>query len=401
MLCVVLLAGADGRRGRDLVSAATALRDRRRGHGHRRARTTAGTSTTPTTATACCGRRASSLSASCAAGERLAAAGRSARREPGRRRASTRSTCASGRGRGGAFDLQAGRIPPVFGALRARAATARDNPLIGDPLAYQYLTTLRADALPARRRRPAAHARRRLARRLSRRLQTGTRRAAARGRAALGHGRRRRASAAERLQVAAAVTQGTLSNPRVRDDNDGKQISARVDWRPGCRASCSALSAARGAYLAREAHGDAAAGDRARPDLPRSAPPGADVEYSRGHWLLRARKACGTPGTRPPPASRSAARTLTRAGARSLEGRYKLWPGVYVAARFDRLGFGDVHGTDRTGALGRARLAPGDGRRLHVTRAALAQGRLPAQLARRRLRAGERPRRGARRPVWF
>ena len=47
-----------------------------------------------------------------------------------------------------AFDVQAGLIPPVFGAF-SRHAYGSDNPLIGFPLGYQYLTSLRADALPA------------------------------------------------------------------------------------------------------------------------------------------------------------------------------------------------------------------------------------------------------------
>src|SRR5258708_14208729 len=46
-----------------------------------------------------------------------------------------------------AFDIQAGRIPPVFGAF-ARRAYGADNPLIGYPLAYQYLTSLRPDPVP-------------------------------------------------------------------------------------------------------------------------------------------------------------------------------------------------------------------------------------------------------------
>src|SRR5262245_5909752 len=40
------------------------------------------------------------------------------------------------------FDIQAGRVPPTFGAF-ARRAYATSNPLIGYPLAYQYLTSLR------------------------------------------------------------------------------------------------------------------------------------------------------------------------------------------------------------------------------------------------------------------
>ena len=46
------------------------------------------------------------------------------------------------------FDIQVGRVPPTFGAF-ARRTYANDNPLIGYPLAYQYLTSLRPDALPA------------------------------------------------------------------------------------------------------------------------------------------------------------------------------------------------------------------------------------------------------------
>src|SRR5690606_31341499 len=46
------------------------------------------------------------------------------------------------------LDFQAGRIPPVFGRF-ARLTYAADNPLIGYPLAYQYLTSLRADAVPS------------------------------------------------------------------------------------------------------------------------------------------------------------------------------------------------------------------------------------------------------------
>ena len=45
------------------------------------------------------------------------------------------------------IDVQAGRIPPTFGAF-SRRRYGTDNPLIGYPLLYQYLTSLRADALP-------------------------------------------------------------------------------------------------------------------------------------------------------------------------------------------------------------------------------------------------------------
>src|SRR5687767_3698764 len=46
------------------------------------------------------------------------------------------------------LDVQIGRIPPTFGGS-TRRTYGHDNPLIGSPLAYQYLTSLRADSVPA------------------------------------------------------------------------------------------------------------------------------------------------------------------------------------------------------------------------------------------------------------
>ena len=59
---------------------------------------------------------------------------------------------------------------------------------------------------------------------------------------------------------------------------------------------------------------------------------------------------------RQPPAIAAAAATRS---STSVEGRYKLRPGLYVAGRFDHLGFSDVTGTTRTLHVGRA----GDARR--------------------------------------
>ena len=62
-------------------------------------------------------------------------------------RGRTRSTsgCAPGRAR---LRNPGGRVPPTFGAF-PRRTYASDNLLIGYPLAYQYLTSLRPDAVPA------------------------------------------------------------------------------------------------------------------------------------------------------------------------------------------------------------------------------------------------------------
>ena len=52
----------------------------------------------------------------------------------------------------------------------------------------------------------------------------------------------------ERFMIAAAVTNGTLSDPHTRDNNHGKQLSGRVQWRPTVGFSVGG-SAARGRYL--------------------------------------------------------------------------------------------------------------------------------------------------------
>jgi hypothetical protein len=234
------------------------------------------------------------------------------------------------------FDLQAGLIPPVFGAF-ARRSYATDNFLIGYPLAYQYLTPVRSDALPATtddlvRMRgrgwqpsfPIGSQELRPGLPLVNALRWDT-------------GVQARVGS-ERLELLAAYTTGTLSSPRVRDDNGGRQVSARVGSRPIAGLVLGA-SAARGAYLAREAtEGLAIDADTF---LQRAF--GLDVEYSRDYWLVRAEGVWNgweVPAIREPWVSGP-----LRARALWLEGRYKLWPGLYAAARVDHLGFSRLPGT--------------------------------------------------------
>ena len=88
-----------------------------------------------------------------------------------------------------AFDLQAGLIPPVFG-LYPRRAYGDDSPLIGFPLTYQYLTTMRADAVPQGADDLLAVARPRVVRALPERGLPSRARPAPRELDALGHGGR-------------------------------------------------------------------------------------------------------------------------------------------------------------------------------------------------------------------
>jgi hypothetical protein len=236
-----------------------------------------------------------------------------------------------------AVDVQVGRIPPVFGAF-ARRAYATTQPLVSYPLAYQYLTTLRPDALPATadqvlRQRgrgwrvsypigdptPAGGVPLVSAFRWDTGLQVhlGTRPVA----------------------VAVALTLGTLSDPRVAENNDGRQLSARLalEPTPGLRLG---VSAARGAFAARRAlealppHARAASMQRAI---------GADAEYSRAHWLV-ASELVVSQWTLPAVDAPAIRRPLTAVGA-WVEGRYRVSPRVYLAGRADHLGFSRLAGT--------------------------------------------------------
>lgn len=231
--------------------------------------------------------------------------------------------------RGHAFDIQAGRIPPSFGAF-GRRAYGSGNPVIGYPLAYQYLTALRPDAVPG------------TADDLLRMRARGWRSSFPIGASTEAPGVPLVSSfrwdtgvqlrwAPGPIEVTAAVTSGTLSNPRVSDDNNGKQISGRVAVTPAVGLILG-VSAARGAWLSR----DVAPGTFPQDAL------GADAEYSRGHWLVRGEMVWSRwelPYTLPPSGDRAVSALAAWA-----EGRYRLTPRIFVAARADRLGFSRIVG---------------------------------------------------------
>ncbi len=238
---------------------------------------------------------------------------------------------------GRTLDLQLGRIPPTFGAF-SRQGYGINNPLIGYPLPYQYLTSLRADALPAnaddllrmrgRGWRPAfpigdQTAAPGLPLMSALRWDTGV-----------------QVRVGDRpVQFVAAVTNGSLSNPLVKDDNAGKQIAGRLVYQPSLGVVLG-VSAGRAAYLSR------AATDR----LPVQSDGGftqdavgVDIEYSREHWIVRAEGLLSrwTVPTVDVPFIDS---PLAAVGL-FVEGQYKLRPGLYVAGRADHLGFSNITGT--------------------------------------------------------
>jgi hypothetical protein len=230
------------------------------------------------------------------------------------------------------LDIQAGRIPPVFG-VHGRQAYAADRMLIGSPLAYQYLTSLRPDAIPS----DAGDLLRMRGRGWLSSFPVGE--TAADAGVPLVSGFRWDTGVQARwqggpLEAAVAITQGTLASPRLVDDNGQPQLSGRMAVRVGA-GTRAGISGARGRFLS--------------DDLPRGGRPGgtqsslgADAEYSRGRLVIRG-EAVWTrwtlPYVTPPPEGDAISATGVW-----IEGRYRITPRIYVAARADRLAFSRVTG---------------------------------------------------------
>jgi predicted porin len=146
------------------------------------------------------------------------------------------------------------------------------------------------------------------------------------------------------LNATAAVTAGTVSNPLFSDDNHGRQIAGRVELRP-IAGLILGTSVARGPFVS-DAAARAAVGEGHDGDFTQTAW-GGDAEYSRDYYLLRfettvSRWRMPAP---PPPSDQLALLSPLDAASISIEGRYKLRPDFYVAARYDHLGFSDLPGT--------------------------------------------------------
>ena len=229
-----------------------------------------------------------------------------------------------------AFDIQVGRIPPTFGAF-ARFSYATGNPVIGYPLAYQYLTSLRTDAAPSS------------ADDLLKMRSRGWRSSFPVGSPTPGPGVPLVSAfvwdtgvqatwKTGPLELTSAITNGSLSSPRVSDDNGGKQVVARAAVTPAVGLIVGA-SAARGAWLSRTIEGA---------DSPAQRALGADVEYSRDHWIARA-EFVWSAWELPAPLAPSGVRDVSSAGA-WVEGRYRVTPRIFLSGRADRLGFSDVRG---------------------------------------------------------
>jgi hypothetical protein len=234
------------------------------------------------------------------------------------------------------LDVQAGKIPPTFGAF-GRRLYSDDNPLIGYPLAYQYLLSIRPDAIPASNDD--------LLRMRARGWQSSFPVGSAEARPGVSvvsgfdwdAGVQVRGGI-DRVEGAIAITNGSLSAPRFGDDNGGKQVSGRVQIQPAFGLFLG-VSAARGAWLSRDVERLVAAGQDA--SMQRAI--GLDAEYSRGHWIVRGEaihSAWEIPGVFSP-----TARLDIRATTGWVESSYRLTPRLFIAARADALTFSRIRGT--------------------------------------------------------
>jgi hypothetical protein len=227
------------------------------------------------------------------------------------------------------LDIQAGRIPPVFGSFGRRTYNT-DNPVIGYPLAYQYLTSLRSDAVPATHDD--------LLRMRARgwlasypvgelepapgiplisafRWDTGVQ---AHWRQGL-------------FELAGSVTAGTLSDPQVGDNNNGRQISGRVAVHPVTGLVVGG-SAAHGEWIDQHVMELLPAGTPAYDQTAW----GLDAEYSRDHWIVRAELVRSR--WQLPFAALASSENMDALGA-WVEGRYRVTPRIFFGARVDHLGF--------------------------------------------------------------
>jgi hypothetical protein len=236
------------------------------------------------------------------------------------------------------FDLQAGRIPPTFGAM-TRSVYGSSNILIGQPLAYQYLSSIRPDALPANSDD------------LLRMRGRGWLADFPVGDPTPGPGLPMVNTSSwdtgvqlhgivSMFEWTGSVSTGSLSDPRVRDNNSGRQVAGRVVARPHVALQLGA-SASSGAWLNESL--ETAVPQPAEVTSARQVAFGGDAEFSAGPVLVRGeviRSEWDMPQVAEP-----IIQVPLIATSVLLEGRYKVSPGFYLALRGDRVDFSEILGS--------------------------------------------------------
>ena len=229
--------------------------------------------------------------------------------------------------------VQAGRLPLTIGAF-ARRAYGSDNLLVGVPLVYQYLTSIRPDALP----QTADDVLRMRARGWRPSYPIGATDFAP-GLPLLAYSRGDTGVQAQwttaSWTAAAAVTRGTVADPRVRDNNSGLTVSSRIAIvRPS--GLTVGVSASRGSWVGRDVKSLLSPVEQQRGTT--QALVGVDTEFARGHWILRGEWWH----------SRFNVPTLTDVLSSTggfAEARYRFLPRWQVSMRGDRLAFSTLAGS--------------------------------------------------------
>ena len=236
------------------------------------------------------------------------------------------------------FDLQAGRIPPTFGAM-TRSAYGSSNILIGQPLAYQYLSSIHPDALPANSDD------------LLRMRGRGWLSNFPVGNSTPGPGLPMVNTSSwdtgiqlhgilSMFEWTGSVSTGSLSDPRLRDNNSGRQLAGRLVARPHVALQLGA-SASSGAWIDESL--ESAVPQPAEVTRARQVAFGGDAEYSAGPVLVRGeviRSEWDMPQVAEP-----IIQVPLIATSVLLEGRYKVSPGFYLALRGDRVDFSEILGS--------------------------------------------------------
>jgi hypothetical protein len=231
------------------------------------------------------------------------------------------------------FTVQAGRVPPVIGAF-PRRAYGRDNLVIGFPLAYQYLMSLRPDALPA----SVDDLLRMRARGWQPSYPIGSQ--ALRPGLPLASAFRWDTGAQvywrhNILGLAGAVTRGAPADPVVRDHNSSLAWSGRMSlqWPGGPEIG---VSGAMGGWVDDGVRHLATSTEGSSHQVLI----GVDADYGLGRWLVRGEWLRSTFDL-PLRSAAGASRSLP-AWSGFVEGRYKLTTRLQIAARVDRLEFGRI-----------------------------------------------------------
>ena len=234
-----------------------------------------------------------------------------------------------------------GIVPPAFGAFMQRRYGA-DNLLIGYPLAYQYTTAVRADAIPS----TADEVIRNRARGWAPTYSIG----AGRGVSGLplvsstGWNPGVLVSAgSRRAGLKVAVTRGGMAAPGSAGWGGRWEVTGRGEFRP-VTGLVVGVSGAHGAFLADSL--TPIVGTAVANRDPRESAVGVDVEWSWGYWLVRA-ETIVISRTYPAFVAPYTIDPLTSVAVEA-EARYKILPGLYAAARIGHVSFGTIQGSDAT-----------------------------------------------------